>query len=95
MVSLLAVTAVVLPADVAGRRVDDYPAFLQRDAIGRATGRVIAHEIGHWLKGAVHTADGLMKPDIGGEALVRRRPPLPPSGWIDAATPRTDPAGCP
>jgi len=32
----------------------------EQDIVGRALGRVIAHEVGHWLFGPSHTDDGLM-----------------------------------
>jgi hypothetical protein len=49
--------------------------------VGRALGRVIAHEVGHWLLGSGHASDGLMKPGLGGFDLVDALPPRLPRRW--------------
>jgi hypothetical protein len=45
-----------------GRLVDRCPPILYRQLLGRALGRIVAHEIGHYLNGPSHAAAGLMKP---------------------------------
>lgn len=56
---------------IATRRVADWPARLREEITGRALGRVLAHELGHYLiawRG--HTAEGLMRFQFRGDALV-------------------------
>jgi hypothetical protein len=61
------------------RPLAQLPGGVQDRATGRALGRVIAHEIGHWLFGREHASDGLMKPSIARAELVAAyAPPLPP-----------------
>ena len=56
---------------IAGRRVSDWPPAVRDDLIGRALGRVLAHEIGHYLLILrSHTPDGLMQPSFKAAALV-------------------------
>jgi hypothetical protein len=53
-------------------RVGNWPAELRQELLGRALGRVLAHEIGHFvLAWRGHTPDGLMRPDFRGETLVQ------------------------
>jgi hypothetical protein len=47
-------------------------AVLPEQALGRALGRVLAHEIGHVLLGTSHDADGLMRRSFLPEDLTRR-----------------------
>jgi hypothetical protein len=55
----------------ANRRIAEWPPSVRHDLVGRALGRVLAHEIGHYLlvwRG--HSPDGLMQTSFRGEALV-------------------------
>jgi hypothetical protein len=81
-VSLSAVTALVMSASFAGRRMADLPPFWRRRLLGRALGRVLAHEIGHRLGGASHQSDGLMKAGLTGVELVERPIPALPVAWV-------------
>lgn len=60
-------------------------------ALGRGLGRVIAHEIGHWLMGRGHVDSGLMKARFRAQDLVDVRLPDLPPFWTargdDAAMP--------
>lgn len=65
-----------------GRRVLGWPPAIREELIGRALGRVLAHEIGHvllaWRR---HTPRGLMRAEFGASQLIDRdrRPfTLPP-----------------
>jgi len=51
--------------------------------VGRALGRVIAHEIGHWLFGPSHTSDGLMTRAFDARTLSRPGNMSLPRAWID------------
>jgi hypothetical protein len=64
------------------RPVSELPDRLRYQVVGRAIGRVIAHEIGHWLFGRGHTATGLMKPVIMPRELVALRAPTLPRSWL-------------
>ena len=56
----------------ANGRVADWPASLREELLGRALGRVLAHEIGHYLLvWRAHTPDGLMSAAFRGEILIR------------------------
>jgi hypothetical protein len=58
--------------------VGTLPAHLQEPLMGRAVGRVLAHEIGHWLAGRAHTKDGLMSARFRERDLIDYwSPPLP------------------
>jgi hypothetical protein len=51
--------------------------------VGRALGRVIAHEIGHWLFGPGHTGDGLMTRVFDPRTLSRPGDMPLPRAWTD------------
>jgi hypothetical protein len=51
--------------------------------MGRALGRVIAHEFGHWLIGRGHEADGLMNAELGSDELMAPEAPRLPRAWTD------------
>jgi hypothetical protein len=84
-VSRAAVAGLVMREIVAGKRVCDLPLAWRRQLVGRALGRVIAHEIGHWLWGTGHSGDGLMRAGLSGPTLIAMRPPGLPRGSIGAA----------
>ena len=53
-------------------RVADWPPSLREELLGRALGRVLAHEIGHYLLvWRAHTPDGLMRAAFRGEVLIQ------------------------
>jgi hypothetical protein len=55
----------------AGRPVADWPPAIRQELIGRALGRVLAHEIGHFLLAwRLHTPRGLMRAQFNGTELV-------------------------
>jgi hypothetical protein len=83
-VSFSTITSRVLGASVGGRRVSDLPPFWHWPLIGRALGRVLAHEIGHWLRGRGHTTTGLMKAVLRGHELVDATAPPLPREWTSA-----------
>jgi hypothetical protein len=87
-VALPIVTEVVLPLRWQGRPVREQPQFARDRAIGRALGRVVAHEIGHWLFGRDHAVDGLMRASIRRPDLVAADPPALPAAWPSTARAR-------
>lgn len=44
-----------------GKRAPQWPAALHNQVIGRVLGRILAHEIGHYLLGSGHAPAGLMR----------------------------------
>jgi hypothetical protein len=80
-VSLGQVTSAVMSAEYVGHDVRTLPAFVRETLLGRALGRVIAHEIGHWLFGSEHANAGLMKPVLTPDDLVKLVPPPLPDAW--------------
>jgi hypothetical protein len=86
--SLPLVTTSVQGQMVFGRPVRDLPAVSQAVAVGRALGRVLAHEIGHWLFGREHTPNGLMRASIKRRDLVDAIAPALPAAWPSQARDR-------
>jgi hypothetical protein len=86
--SFATITSRVMGASVSGRRVSDLPRLWQQPLVGRALGRVLAHEIGHWRRGRGHTANGRMKAVLRGHELVDTLAPPLPREWTSVAPPR-------
>jgi len=80
-VSLEAITALVKSGSYMGKPLAELPDFIPRRLLGRAVGRVVAHEIGHWLAGPGHVEDGLMKPRFRASDLVEWQAPRLPRAW--------------
>jgi hypothetical protein len=83
--ALPAVATSVQGETLFGRPIRDLPAVSQELAVGRALGRVLAHEIGHWLFGRDHTPDGLMRASITRGDLVDAIAPALPAAWPSLA----------
>jgi len=70
--SIDAIHRTVDDAQWANRRVADWPPGVRDELLGRALGRVVAHEIGHYLLvWRAHTPDGLMRAAFPGGILIR------------------------
>jgi hypothetical protein len=55
-----------------GQRVDDWPPAMRQELVGRALGRVLAHEIGHFLLAwRRHTPRGLMRAEFDAVELLQ------------------------
>ena len=66
-----AVRARLADARLNGRAMAEWPPALVDLVTDRALGRVLAHEIGHYLlASAAHAASGLMRPAFGGPELA-------------------------
>ena len=83
-VSFEAITSLVMRSSYLNRPVATFPHFLQQVLVGRALGRVVAHEIGHWLVGRGHMHEGLMKRALGDRDLVESNHPRLPRAWTAA-----------
>jgi hypothetical protein len=71
------VTALMAAAPWAGRRLTEWPPAIGNEVTGRALGRVLAHEVGHFLLASpTHTARGLMRASFVARELgaADRRP---------------------
>jgi hypothetical protein len=62
-ISLTAVQALLTTARVKGKLLMQYPTVLRNRLTGQAIGRVLAHELGHYLlRNQDHARSGLMRP---------------------------------
>jgi hypothetical protein len=86
--ALPAVSASVLPEALFGRTIRGLPEAVRHLAVGRGLGRVLAHEIGHWLFGSGHTSAGLMRPALKARDLVGATAPALPPAWPSLARDR-------
>jgi hypothetical protein len=80
-VSLDAITTVAMKGLLGDKSVLTLPRKTQLDLLGRGLGRVIAHEVGHWLMGRGHTRGGLMKASLTARDLIDWAAPPLPRGW--------------
>jgi hypothetical protein len=80
-VSLQELESLVMPGSFLDRPISALGYGLQRVLLGRGLGRVLAHEIGHWLMGREHTPDGLMKPRFDAWDLTALNAPRLPRPW--------------
>ena len=66
------ITAVMVPT-LYGNGMESQPQATIDDLVGRALGRVLAHELGHYLLALpTHTQDGLMRASFRGHDLAHR-----------------------
>jgi hypothetical protein len=71
-VDVAAVTATVTRVRLGGRLFERWPPAWRETLVGRALGRVLAHEIGHYLLASrVHALEGLMRAAFDGDELLR------------------------
>jgi hypothetical protein len=80
-VAASSVRTTVLKGTFGGFPVAGLPLHALGPLVGRGLGRVIAHEVGHWLLGRGHAQEGLMKPSLRSRDLVDAHPPGLPRRW--------------
>jgi hypothetical protein len=85
-VSFQELESVVMPGSFLDRPISALGYGLQKTLLGRGLGRVLAHEIGHWLMGREHTPDGLMKPQFDVWDLIAVDAPRLPRPWTAAGS---------
>jgi hypothetical protein len=74
-VSMPSVTRLIDESRWRGRPIEDLPAGLRRQFVRRAVGRVIAHEIGHYLlRSSAHAPSGLMRGRLAAADILDRNP---------------------
>lgn len=98
-VSLDALTQLVMAGVQFDRPIPKLPLANQRALVGRGLGRVVAHELGHWLGGRGHLPGGVMKAAFDTRDLVASLMPLLPPAWrpllgagVPARSSRCEPA---
>jgi hypothetical protein len=84
-VSFAAVTALVMRGSYMDKAIPELPDLARNRLLGRGLGRVVAHEIGHWVMGRGHT-DGLMKASFGVRDLLESRTGRLPRAWTAAGS---------
>jgi hypothetical protein len=85
-VSFDAVTSIVMHGSHLGRPIHALPDFARTPLLGRGLGRVVAHEIGHWLMGRGHTLEGLMRASFGVRDLLESHAARLPRAWTAAGS---------
>lgn len=85
-VSWEALTSVVMSGERLGKPVRELPKIAQVQLLGCGLGRVVAHEIGHWLMGRGHTKAGLMRPSFGGRDVLDPLLARLPDEWTAAGS---------
>jgi hypothetical protein len=71
-IEVAAVEATVARSRWGGRPFEQWPSAWRDALVGRALGRVLAHEIGHYLLASrLHARDGLMRASFDGDELLR------------------------
>jgi hypothetical protein len=84
-VSFELLTSFVMSGSHLNKPVSAFP-NLAPGLLGRGLGRVLAHEIGHWLMGRGHTRGGLMRPRFNIDDLVGSIVPHLPRTWTAATS---------
>lgn len=84
-VALPAIVETIRTESMFSEPIASLPAVARDLALGRAAGRVAAHEIGHWLFGRGHAASGLMRASIQSRDLVSVFAPALPDAWPSQA----------
>jgi hypothetical protein len=79
--SLDAVTKLVMAGSQFDRPIPTLPFANRQAMVGRGLGRVVAHELGHWLGGRGHVRFGVMKAGFDTRDLVESLTPLLPPAW--------------
>jgi hypothetical protein len=84
-VALPAIVEAIQGESLFNERIASLPAVARDRILGRAVGRVAAHEIGHWLFGRGHAPSGLMRASIRRIDLVSVSAPALPDAWPSQA----------
>jgi hypothetical protein len=82
-VSFELLTSLVMSGSHLSKPISALPS-LAPGLLGLGLGRVVAHEIGHWLMGRGHTRGGLMRPRFNLYDLIGSNVPRLPRTWTAA-----------
>ena len=66
--------SLVMSGSYMDKPISQLPLSTQGHVVGLGLGRVVAHEIGHWLMGSGHTEEGLMRPESMSSTWSDRTP---------------------
>jgi hypothetical protein len=80
-ISFDAITGLVMAGAQFDRQIPTLPLASRWAMLGRGLGRVVAHELGHWLGGRGHVPSGVMKAGFDTRDLVASIMPLLPRAW--------------
>lgn len=80
-VSFDALTGLVMAGSQFDRPIPTLPLVNRLAMVGRGLGRVVAHELGHWLGGRGHVPSSVMKTGFDTRDLVGSIMPLLPPAW--------------
>ena len=85
-VSFRELMSLVMSGSYMNKPISQLPISTQGHVVGLGLGRVVAHEIGHWLMGSGHTEEGLMRPRFNVLHLVGPNSPQLPGTWTAAGS---------
>jgi hypothetical protein len=85
-VSFPALRSLVMSGSYLEKPISALPKLPQTHLLGLGLGRVVAHEIGHWLMGRGHTRQGLMRPSFSVRDLIESKVPRLPRTWTAAGS---------
>jgi hypothetical protein len=85
-VSFETLTSLVMHGSELGRPIPALPGRARMSLLGRGLGRVVAHEIGHWLMGRGHTQEGLMRASFSVRDLLEVNAARLPRAWTAAGS---------
>jgi hypothetical protein len=85
-VSYQALTSLVMRGSYMNRPISELPDLARNPLLGRGLGRVVAHEIGHWLMGRGHTQKSLMKAVFNARDVLEWTAPPLPAAWTAAGS---------
>jgi hypothetical protein len=85
-VSFEKLTSLVMLGSHLDRPILALPGLARMSLLGRGLGRIVAHEIGHWLMGRGHTQQGLMRASLGVRDLLQSDAPRLPRAWTAAGS---------
>jgi hypothetical protein len=85
-VSFEKLTSLVMGGSEVGTPIPSLPGRIRMPLLGRGLGRVVAHEIGHWLMGRGHTLEGLMRASFSVRDLLDVDAARLPRAWTAAGS---------
>ena len=85
-VSFKALTSLVMRGTYMDKPIPHLPELARNRVLGRGLGRVVAHEIGHWVMGRGHTEDGLMKASFSVRDVLDAHTAQLPRAWTAAGS---------
>jgi hypothetical protein len=85
-VSFEALTTLMMRGSYMDKPISELPGLPRNRLLGRGIGRVVAHEIGHWMMGRGHTEDGLMRASFSVRDVIDSHTAQLPRAWTAAGS---------